>query len=143
MPEAKTRPTPASVEDYLDARATPAQLADCRLLMDLLGRATGGATPTMWGPSIVGYGRYAYRYDSGRTGESCAIGFAIRGRELVVYLTAEAPEQAALLTRLGPHKLGKACLYLRGLAEIDLAVLEQLVTATLAELGRRYPVSFD
>lgn len=137
MAEAKTRPTDASVEAYLTARATPAQLSDCRLLIDMLERVTGEA-PRMWGPSIVGFGVYRYPLASGRTGESCATGFAVRGRQLVLYLVAEGPTQAALLARLGPHSFGKACLYVKRLADVDLAVLEQLVKGSLAELRRRH-----
>jgi hypothetical protein len=141
MPKTKspaTQATAASVDEYLASRASSDQLADGRTLMTLLGRVTGEA-PRMWGPSIVGYGRYAYRYESGTSGESFLSGFAIRGRELAVYLGAESPEQAALLARLGKHKIGKACLYLKRLADVDLAVLESLVAASVAELRRRHP----
>lgn len=140
MPKAKTQATTASIDEYLNARASPEQLADCRTLMALFARVTGQA-PQMWGPSIVGYGRYAYRYESGTTGESCLTGFAIRGRDMVVYLTAESPEQASMLTRLGKHKFGTACLYLKRLADVDLAVLESLVRASVAEVRRRHPDS--
>ena len=92
----------------------------------------------MWGPSIVGYGSYRYTYESGRTGEMCLVGFAIRGRELVVYLAADGSEQQALLSKLGKYKMGKACLYFKRLAEIDKQVLEQLVAGSIAELKRRY-----
>lgn len=137
MAQAKTRATEASVEGYLAARASPEQLSDCRELMALLGRITG-EPPRMWGPSIVGFGSYRYPLASGKQGESCATGFAVRGKELVVYLIAEAPDQAALLARLGKHKIGKACLYFRRLADLDVAALEQLITGSLAELRRRY-----
>jgi hypothetical protein len=140
MSKAKTQATAASVDEYLAARASPDQLADCQILMAMLGRVTGEA-PRMWGPSIVGYGRYAYRYASGTSGESCVTGFAIRGRDLVVYLVAESPGQEALLARLGKHKLGKACLYLKRLADVDLAVLESLVTEAVAEVRRRHPAT--
>jgi hypothetical protein len=138
MAQAKTRPTPASIDSYLASRATPEQLADCRTLMALLGRITAEA-PTMWGPSIVGYGRYAYRYASGRSGESCATGFAIRGRELVVYLGAGSASQAGLLGRLGKHRFGKSCLYIKRLADIEMAVLEALIVDSIAELRRLHP----
>jgi hypothetical protein len=141
MPKAKspaTQATTASIDEYLKSRASPEQLADCRTLMALLGRITGAA-PKMWGPSIVGYGRYAYRYESGTSGESFLGGFAIRGRELVVYLSAESPGQAALLAHLGKHKIGRACLYLKRLADVDLTVLELLISAAVAELRRRHP----
>jgi hypothetical protein len=140
MSKAKTQATAASVDEYLASRASPDQLADCQILMAMLGRVTGEA-PRMWGPSIVGYGRYTYRYASGTSGESCVTGFAIRGRDLVVYLVAESPRQEALLARLGKHKLGKACLYLKRLADVDLAVLESLVAEAVAEVRRRHPAT--
>lgn len=133
----KTLPTQVSVDHHIAARATPAQLADCQALVALLQRLTG-APPAMWGPSIVGYGAYSYTYDSGRSGTMCRTGFAIRGRELVVYLVVEGDDQPALLARLGPHKMGNACLYIKRLADVDANVLEQLVAGSLAALQRRY-----
>jgi hypothetical protein len=105
--------------------------------MAMLKRITK-QSPKMWGPSIVGYGSYKYTYESGRTGESCLTGFAIRGKELVVYLVAEGPQQNALLSRLGKHKMGKACLYFKRLSDLDKSVLEQLVIGSVAELERRH-----
>lgn len=137
MADNKTKPTDAGVDDYLASRASPQQLADCRALMALLERITG-QSPKMWGPSIVGYGVYRYTYESGRTGEAPVVGFAIRGRELVVYLAAEDEAQKALLSKLGKHKMGKACLYFKQLADLDAAVLEKLVVGSIAEIGRRY-----
>jgi len=137
MAEAKTTPTDASIADYLAARASPGQRVDCEALLALLHRVTG-ALPRMWGPSIVGFGVYRYPLAGGKSGESCATGFAIRGKELVVYLVAESPDRDALLARLGKHKIGKACLYFKRLADLDQVVLEELVAASLAELGRRY-----
>jgi hypothetical protein len=107
--------------------------------VDRIGHVLEKQAPKMWGPSIVGYGSYSYRYDSGRTGESCLTGFAVRGRELVVYLVADSPGQQALLERLGPYKMGKACLYIKRLADLDLAVLEALVSESVAEVKRRHP----
>ncbi len=92
----------------------------------------------MWGPSIVGYGSYRYTYESGRTGEAPLACFAIRGRELVVYLVAEGQEQRSLLSKLGKHKMGKACLYFKQLADLDKSVLEKLVVGSVAEVRRRY-----
>src|ERR687892_2531019 len=100
MAENKTKPTDASVEDYLASRANEQQRADCQELMALLEKVTH-QSPRMWGPSIVGYGSYRYTYDSGRTGESPLAGFAIRGRELVVYLVAEGERQRSLLSKVG------------------------------------------
>ena len=133
MATPKTQPTDASVEAYIASRASAAQAADCQTLLALLQRVTG-APPRMWGPSIIGFGSYRYRLASGKLGESCATGFAIRGRELVVYLMADGPEHAALRERLGTHRMGTACLYVKRLADLDLAVLEQLVTRSLAAL---------
>lgn len=139
MPEAKTKPTAADVDAYLAAKASSEQQrADGQALKALLGQVTQ-QPPTMWGPSIVGYGRYRYTYESGRTGESCLTGFAVRGKDLVVYLVAEGAEQQALLSRLGQHKMGKACLYFRRLADLDVEVLQRLVSASVAEIQRRHP----
>ncbi len=95
----------------------------------------------MWGASIVGYGSYSYKYESGRTGEACLTGFAVRGKELVLYLVAESPEQQELLARLGKHKMGKACLYFKRLADLDAKVLESLVSMSVAEVKRRHQAS--
>lgn len=137
MAENKTKATDASVGDYIAARANAAQRADCKALMSIFKSVTG-QPPRMWGPSIVGYGAYRYTYASGRTGEMCLTGFAIRGRELVVYLVAEGKEEKALLSRLGKHRMGKSCLYFKRLADLDRSVLEQLIARSVAELRRRY-----
>jgi hypothetical protein len=137
MTENKTKPTDASIEGYLDARASGRQRADCATLMAMLERLTG-ETPRMWGPSIVGYGRYRYTYESGRTGEAPLAGFAIRGRELVVYLSCDDEAQVALLSRLGKHRMTTSCLYFKQLADLDVAVLEQLVVCSIDDVKRRY-----
>jgi hypothetical protein len=138
MAQTKTEPTGASVDVYLASRASPQQRVDCEALMAMCQRVTK-QPPRMWGPSIVGYGSYSYRYDSGHSGEACLTGFAVRGRDLVVYLLAERSEQADLLTRLGKHKMGKSCLYLKRLADVDVTVLEALIAGSVADLQRRYP----
>jgi len=140
--ETKTKFTAARVEDYIDARGSEQQRADCRELMALLEKITQ-QPPRMWGPSIVGYGAYRYTYESGHTGEAPIVGFAIRGRELVVYLVAEDDKQKSLLSRLGKHKMGKSCLYFRRLADLDTMILEELVVGSMAEVLRRYPQSSD
>ena len=142
MAEAKTKPTSVSVADYLAAKASPEQLADCRALMALLKKVTK-QSPKMWGPSIVGYGSYSYKYESGRTGESCLTGFAVRGKELVVYLVAESSNQQALLARLGKHKMGKAGLYFKRLADLDAKILETLISESVAETKRRHAAAGD
>lgn len=137
MAETKTKPTGASVSEYLASRASAEQLADCKAIMAICKRVTG-QQPRMWGPSIVGYGKYTYTYDSGHSGDSCLVGFAVRGRELVIYISAETPEQAARLAKLGKHKMGKSCLYFRRLADLDLTVLESLIAASVAGVKRRW-----
>lgn len=137
MSENKTKPTDASIEAYLASRANAQQRADCGVLMAMFERLTGEA-PKMWGPSIVGYGVYRYTYESGRTGEAPLAGFAIRGRELVVYLMCEEGAQAALLSRLGKHRMTTSCLYFKQLADLDVEVLERLVIESIEEVKRRY-----
>ena len=137
MTENKTKPTDASIEDYIASKANEQQRADCRELMALLETVTQ-QSPKMWGPSIVGYGSYQYTYESGRTGEAPLAGFAIRGRELVLYLDVEGDIQQSLLAKVGKHKMGKVCLYFKRLADLDKPVLQQLVTNSVAEVKRRY-----
>ena len=137
MAENKAKPTDASVEDYIASRANEQQRSDCLELMALLKKVTQ-QPPKMWGPSIVGYGSYRYTYESGRTGEAPLAGFAIRGRELVVYLVAEGDKQKSLLSRLGKHRMGKVCLYFKQLADLDKSILEQLVIGSITEARRRY-----
>lgn len=137
MDKNKTKATDASVGDYIASRAKAQQGDDCQALMALLEKVTG-QVGTMWGPSIVGYGSYRYTYDTGRTGEAPLTGFAIRGRELVLYLSVVSAEQQALLVRLGKHKMGKSCLYFKQLADLDRSVLEELVLGSVTEIKGRH-----
>ena len=137
MTDQKTKATEASVSAYLDARATEEQRADCKVLMAMLEKVTKQG-PKMWGPSIVGFGSYEYTYDSGRSGESCLAGFALRGKQTVIYLVADSKEQELLLPKLGKHTMGKSCLYFKRLGDLDLSVLEQLIAAAVIEVKRRY-----
>ena len=138
MAETKTKPTGASVDAYLASRASAEQLKDCRAIMAMCKRVTG-KPPKMWGPSIVGYGSYTYTYESGHSGKACLTGFAVRGKELVVYLVADTPTQVELLGRLGKHRMTKSCLYLKRLADVDADVLEALIAGSVAGVERRYP----
>ena len=142
MAETKTKPTGASIGAYLASRASPEQLADCKAIMAIFKRVTKQQA-YMWGPSIVGYGSYTYRYESGHAGDAPLAGFAVRGRELVVYLGVDDPGQAELLARLGKHKMGKSCLYFKRLVDLDVKVLEALIAGSVAEVRRRYPDSSD
>jgi hypothetical protein len=138
--QAKTKPTTLSFAAYLRGIADESRRKDCRTIAALMRRATG-CPPTMWGTSIVGFGKYHYRYASGHEGDSCIVGFSARKGAISVYLIEgyEAPETRALLARLGKHKIGKACLYLQRLSDVDLPILEQLIARSVAATRRRYP----
>ena len=124
MAEMKTKPTAVSVASYLAAVEPPARRTDGEALCALLERVTGEA-PVMWGPSIVGFGLHAYRYESGREGQICRIGFAARKASLVLYgMGVQSNPQA--LARLGKHTTGKGCLYIKTLGDVDLGVLEAM-----------------
>jgi hypothetical protein len=140
MYEAKTKQTKASFTSYLTGIDDPERRRDCRAIAAIMKRVTGCA-PKVWGTSIVGFGRYHYRYPSGHEGDSCVVGFASRKRDLTLYLMPgfETREIKALLARLGRHTTGKGCLYIRRLADVDLRVLEELVTRSVAETRTRYP----
>ena len=130
MAETKTKPTQVSVDDFLEGVAHPVRRADGQALRAMMERVTGEAA-RMWGPSIVGFGSYHYRYASGHEGDSCRIGFSPRSANLVLYVGG-FPEYEALLAKLGRHKRSKACLYLNKLADVDLAVLEEIARRTYA-----------
>ena len=138
MSEIKTRPTDASVEAFIDAVDHPRRREDARTLLDLMQRVTG-EQPVMWGPSIVGYGSYHYRYASGQEADWPVVGFSPRKQNLSIYIMTGFEESDELLSRLGKHKTGKSCLYVNKLADVDLDVLEKLVRASVAEMKRRYP----
>ena len=137
MVQNKTQATEAGVGDYLDAIADASRRKDCDALVKLMSKVTK-QPPKMWGPSIVGFGSYHYRYESGREGDSCLTGFSSRKPDLTVYLVASFPGQDELLTRLGKHKMGKACLYIRKLGDVDVKVLHELVAGSVAEVKRRH-----
>ncbi|WP_323035459.1 DUF1801 domain-containing protein [Pararhodobacter sp.] len=134
-----TRATTPEVDAFLAALKNPARRADAEALAALFQEITGFA-PRLWGPSIVGYGHYHYRYDSGHTGKSLATGFSPRAANLVVYIMPGYTDFRAILSRLGKCKRGKSCLYINKLADIDLAVLDELIRAGLADLNRKWPV---
>ena len=139
MSDLKTKPTEVSVEEFL-ATVPEERQEDCATLLALLRRVTG-EEPRMWGPSMVGFGSYHYRYESGREGDWFVAGFSPRKKELTVYVMAGFDGFEELLGRLGRHKVGKSCLYLRSLADVDLAVLEELTRRSVEEVARRYPSS--
>lgn len=131
--EAKTQPTAADVGAFLASVADVERRQDCQTVLALMQAATN-TTPIMWGSSIIGFGKYRYRYASGREGEWPIIGFSPRKQDLTLYLLCDLPAEAALLKRLGPHKHGKSCLYLKRLADVDMAVLKQLIAMAVAHM---------
>lgn len=131
MTEAKTQPTEVDPTDFIDTVEPERKREEARVLDDLFRRVTG-ERPRMWGPSIIGYGHYHYRYASGREGDMCRQGFSPRKARHSLYILrcGEPSEEAAfapLLARLGKHSRGAACLYVNKLADIDLAVLEEMI----------------
>jgi hypothetical protein len=137
MAENKTKPTGISVDAFLDGVADPQRRADAHKVRALMERLSGEPA-AMWGPSIVGFGSYHYKYDSGREGDACRIGFSPRAKELVLYGLGVA-RQPALMERLGKHRTGKGCLYIKRLAEVDEGVLEELAADALADMNEKYP----
>lgn len=135
----KTQPTDVLVNDFLNAVEHPVRRAD-GLQLDALFRRVTGWQPVMWGPTIVGYGQYHYTYDSGRQGDFLACGFSPRKANLSIYVMPGYTDFSPILSRLGKHKTGKACLYVNKLADIDMGVLAELVTAGLDDLRTRWPV---
>ncbi len=134
----KTIATEASVAEYIAAVPDERRRTEA-LAIDAMMRRVSGEEPRLWGPSIIGYGAYHYRYDSGREGDMCRIGFSPRKAQLVIYIVDGFPGHAELLARLGKHKTGASCLYINRLDAVDQAVLEELCAASWAEMARRYP----
>lgn len=137
MATTKTKPTGSSVAAYIAARGSTEQRQDAKQLMAML-KQLSGKPAKMWGPSIVGFDKYRYTYESGHTGEAPQVGFAIRGREFVIYIDMESATQQQLLAKLGKHRRGKVCLYVKRLEDVDTTVLEQLVKNSLASVRARY-----
>jgi hypothetical protein len=135
MAENKTKETEASVEDYLAAIADETRQADCRVLVELMSKATK-APAKMWGTGIVGFGSYHYKYESGHEGDSCILGFASRKGDISVYVVSAFPGSNELFAKLGKHKRGKACTYVKRLSDIDLEVLAKILAGSVAERQR-------
>lgn len=139
MAENKTKPTQVSVDDFIAAVSHPTRRADAETLDAMFRRITGWA-PRMWGPTIIGYGSYDYTYESGHSGSCNATGFSPRKANQVLYIMPGYQDYGHILDRLGKYKLGKACLYINKLADVDLAVLEELVKTGLDDLAKIWPV---
>ncbi|MCD4806840.1 MAG: DUF1801 domain-containing protein [Methanococcoides sp.] len=126
MAELKTRKNQASVEDFINSVETEKKHTDSLAIMNLMQEVTG-EEPAMWGNSIVGFGSYTYKYASGRTGDWMLVGFSPRKQNLTLYIMPGFEQYADLLSKLGKYKLGKSCLYIKKLEDMDLDVLQELV----------------
>ena len=137
MAELKTKPTTQTAEDFLKLIVDEQRRADCFQVLEWMQQATGCA-PLMWGTSIIGFGKYRYRYESGREGEWMVIGFSPRKNDLTLYIMPGFEKYDDLLQKLGKFKTGKSCLYLKRLSDVDEKVLKQLITASVKAMkGKR------
>ena len=138
MSKMKTTPTQASVDAFIEAVEDEQKRADSRAIAAMMSAATG-APAQMWGTSIVGFGRYHYRYASGREGDFMIAGFSPRKRALTLYIMAGFSEYEALLAQLGKHTIGKSCLYIKRLADVDQTVLREIVDRSVQYIREKYP----
>lgn len=138
MPEQKTKPTAQSVESFLDKIESEQVRDDCVTLIKLMKKVTGSG-PKMWGPSIVGFGQYHYKYESGHEGYSCLAGFSPRKTNLTVYVMSGSEKHKKLLAKLGKVKTSVACLYIKKLEDVDLAVLEEIIKHSVDTVKKKYP----
>jgi Domain of unknown function (DU1801) len=138
MAKIKTKATGESVAGYFAKIENDQRREDCEALARLLKKITRQQAK-MWGPSMVGFGKYHYKYESGHEGDMCIAGFSSRKPDLTIYLFPVFPEKETLLKKLGKHKTGKSCLYIRKLEDVDTGVLEKLIAGSIAEVRRRYP----
>ena len=137
MAENKTQPTRASAKAFVESIADEAKRADAKRLLKIFADATG-EKPVMWGPSIIGYGSYHYKYDSGREGEMCLVGFSPRAAAHALYVNVAFPGHDAALKKLGKCKTAKVCLYIKKLADVDAARLQDFVAKAYEEMRRRH-----
>ena len=131
MAELKTKPTKQSVKDFVNAIKDEQQKKDCRTVSLIMKRITK-ANPKMWGPGIVGFGSYHYKYASGREGDWFVVGFAPRKQNLTLYIMSGFKKYSALLKKLGKHKIGVSCLYVKRLDDVDMDVLTELIEDSVA-----------
>ena len=136
----KTRPTGAGVDTFLEAVDNDRRREDARTVRAMMERITGWE-PRMWGPSIVGFGEYHYRYDSGREGDFLITGFSPRKKALTIYVMPGFARYDALMARLGKYKTGRSCLYINKLDDVDLSVLEELIASSVQYMVGKYGVT--
>ncbi|MDJ0711728.1 MAG: DUF1801 domain-containing protein [Woeseiaceae bacterium] len=137
MAENKTKKTGASVTEFVKSIEDPRMRADARKVASMMRRITGKRAK-MWGPSIVGYGTYHYKYDSGREGDFMVTGYSPRKQALTVYIIPGFSKFSPLMKKLGKYKTGKSCLYIRRLSDVDEKVLEKLIEGSVREMRKKY-----
>ncbi|MGB5665240.1 MAG: DUF1801 domain-containing protein [Maribacter sp.] len=137
MSENKTRPNNASVTSFLEAIDDDIKKQDCFTLLELMKKITG-QPPVMWGPSIIGFGSYHYIYDSGREGDMLLTGFSPRKQNLTLYIMAGFDKYENLMQKLGKHKTGKSCLYIKHLSDVNISVLTDLIKASYDHYSHKY-----
>ena len=138
MAEQKTKPTAMSVDEFIEAVEHPGRREDARTLVRLMTEISGEPAQ-MWGPSIIGFGRYHYRYESGHEGDAPLLGFSPRKANMVLYMTACHDERADFLSRLGKHKSGQSCVYVNRLSDVDMDVVAEMARWTITTTKARYP----
>lgn len=138
--DAKTKETEIDPKDYVASVEHNTRRADAEVLLDLFAKVTG-KRPKMWGPSLIGYGKYHYKYDSGHEGDMLATGFSPRKSNLVLYIMPGYEDLTDELSRLGKHKMGKSCLYVNKLADVDMDVLEEIIVRGWKTMHERYEVT--
>jgi len=134
----KTQENDGDVLAFIDSVDNPKRQADAKVVLEMMERVTGLAAK-MWGTAIIGFGSYHYKYESGREGDSLRVGFSPRKANLVIYIMPGYTDYSGILSRIGKYKKGKSCLYINKLEDIDMAVLEELVLAGLADIEAKYP----
>jgi hypothetical protein len=137
MAELKTKPNEDSVDDFLAAIEDEARREDCGRVVALMRDVTG-EEPTLWGSGVVGFGSYHYVYDSGREGDWFLTGFSPRKQNLTLYIMAGFERYDELVAKLGKHKTGKSCLYVKRLADVDAEVLRELVEHSVRHMRERH-----
>ncbi len=134
----KTQKTQKSPAEFLKGVAPAQKQQDCFDILAMMKDAAGLA-PKMWGASIIGFGDYHYKYDSGREGDSCRVGFSPRAQNIAIYIMPGYQDFDDELSRLGKHKMGKSCLYIKKLADVDVDVLREMIVKGLALMEEKYP----
>ena len=136
MADNKTKPTSLSVAAFINAITDPTRRADAKAIVKMM-ESVAGEKPRMWGPSIVGFGNYHYKYESGREGDMPLLGFSPRKAATVLYNMTGSGDCKALLAKLGKHTTGKGCLYIKKLADVDQQVLKAMAVKSVAALRER------